>query len=1111
MTRSKKIILSLLTICMAITACLGLTFAFAEDALTVKGVYYTSNYASFAGDCIYVDFGESLTTADWAGCTIDDKVVLRDENGNIQALQYLDTQGNNLLINRTKNVQYAVGWTLTIKNGFSIQHVDTKYTPDSVKGRTVQKDVSYEYAEGQTWVLTDKVFEEKPSEIAFPASFGENAWFGDTEVRIPTGFANQNKADLSPTSEAKAKVYVLRGETKYTCSHVYEWNGCLTFYFNGSGYTGQSAQNGDQLIVEAGFEITHNGINYICSAGATYTYNDSIWSLKGAQPAEATEAKILSAVTAATPYPAFPIRVDINTDVTVSLGGGDENLNYVAGTDSKITYTRGNASVKVGAMHAMGTIIRAYFKGTDALSLEQDAPERGDLIKVESGFGFSSKDQSVTYEVKADYTFIYDGIDWVAGTDLPEIEVKAAHVTKAEVKLGWSNASYPLIISLTTDIEGQTHASVGELLASALDKSKVLYRRDGKVVKAGYVYGAENNKIWAWFGSTDEVAIVQDTAEIGDVIELPAGFTFKTADQTRIYRFEEAISYVYDGTEWKEGSELPNQPTTFEIASTVKNQMYVGAIQEIKVTPTPATAIGAYRYSVSDEAIATITSKGVLTAKAAGTVTVTVRCNGVEKTLAITVVADEDAKESLEIVTDVPEYWVPVSTEEQETSFLLQGYTLKACYVFNDGLKSEPFDVTEEEIGALDYTTAGKKQLTVTDKETGFTATVPVNVYEYTQFGRFNSVGVGGYDINDKRNQSGTWNGHMIISMSSYSTNTVNMLSTAECGLMAPYIEYTTADGKTYLGSGDDRRLGIWLLGSNILVMIKPDGATGNIGYASEDQWKEDASYVYAPIYKLGDKITFKKGMPFYTWKGEGQPSEGKGCMIIEGYLYEDFTYICYEEDGTKSLWQIYKEYTDFTLSESVTVAVGKTLPVGAVRVPSDATTGTFTYVSSDPTIVNVSETGTMIGMKVGTATVTVTLSGGKDADGNPLADIVKVITVTVKRGIASVEGTITVKQNSTVDLSKYEITVTYTDGATEKIALNDSRVQVQDIDTSVIGSSQYNILLTIDGETERKTITVEVTGGGCNCGASLGSGMLFGVLMLAAALVLIGKKKKAN
>lgn len=149
--------------------------------------------------------------------------------------------------------------------------------------------------------------------------------------------------------------------------------------------------------------------------------------------------------------------------------------------------------------------------------------------------------------------------------------------------------------------------------------------------------------------------------------------------------------------------------------------------------------------------------------------------------------------------------------------------------------------------------------------------------------------------------------------------------------------------------------------------------------------------------------------------------------------------------------------------------------------------------------------------MGVGTAEITVTLSGGVDENGDPKAPIVKKITVTVERNITLVAGEIKVTQGAKFDPSKYEITVTFSDGTTENISLNDERVALQTIDTSKLGTTEYNISVTIDGQTKRGTLKVTVEakkgcGGGCK--SSL-AGTMAAVTAISAVAVVFAKKKK--
>ena len=379
-----------------------------------------------------------------------------------------------------------------------------------------------------------------------------------------------------------------------------------------------------------------------------------------------------------------------------------------------------------------------------------------------------------------------------------------------------------------------------------------------------------------------------------------------------------------------------------------------------------------------------------------------------------------------------------------------------------------------------------------------------MEIFEYKQVGAFDSIGVSGYDVNDERNQGGTWNGHMMISMNSYSTNTYNMtggISNDVLSEMADYVVYERADGTILRNTEDDRPVALWELGSNILVMIRPVGATGTMGYGVDKNTGE-----IIPIYNQGDKITFKAGMPIYLYVCNSTKTQG--YFVQEGYLTQDYTYYCYSDNGTSSLWQIYIEYTDFTVSETMEIGVNTTAQIGAVRVPVDATTGTFSYKSSDESVVTINGSGVMIGVKAGTATITVTLTGGKDAEGNELEPIVKTVNVTVTRGVSSIKGEGTIKVGSTFDPSKYEVTITYTDGTTETVSLSREDVVMQEVDTSTVGEQTYNVMVTVDGESVRGTFTLTVTKGGC--GSALeGTAIGAAALLLAASVAVICVRKR--
>ena len=1053
----------------------------------------------------------------------------------------------------------AKGDILTIKEGFKI---GGKYNIE------VKADINYIYT-GSAWISGTELPSEV--EIAFPAAISATAWNSNTEIRIPTSFAIKNSADLKPTADTLALVKVVSGDTTYNATNIYEWNGCLSFYFNNTGYTGKTAKRGDILSVGAGFTVNHNGTTYVCADGIKYIFNGLFW-VKGDTLAQQTELEL-------------PDTLDVsywsnNTELRIPSNIENKdvaNLNPAADALALVKIVGANKEYKAAYIYGWAGSdgkgrLTFYFNNTGYTG---KTPAKGDKLVIGKNFIITSGGKE--FVCTNGKTYVFNGSLWVDEEDyidydkltkngidtkekeltlykgdefvLPELfytyttEVKVPETVDADdvtienapdmntvnengyqvtLKVGDFSVNITVKVLDTTElnvtnvgvdlnwnkiaVETDTANQKSDTSAHTEYLRYFEYDRDGvKLTVSGYIiYG---NKYEIDVKDTDGNWMVRDKiayCKAGDKFTVKKGLPFINGE-----RLTETVTYVYNGTKFVKLVE----PETFDVDATMS--VFVNGVKQINVKD-DAAVTAVYKYASSDVTVATVSETGVVKGIKVGTAKITVSYKDVSKEITVTV-SEEPAKKGIEIVSDIEIFYVPVATATADNNFTSMGYTLLARYLYVDGSVGDVFDVEASQIGDINYTVAGLKDLTITIGE--FTATVKVNVYEYKNVTSFTSLGVSGYDVNDDRNQPGTWNGHMIIGMNSISTSKGNMLSTESSEKMSEYIVYETAEGNKYYGKADKDndiidRIGVWQLGTNLLIMIKPEGSNANVGYGSEDHWKSDASYGYVPVYKAGDKITFLAGMPIYAWKGSlgenNYPAEGKGCLIVEGYVTEDIVYYCYEEDGVKSLWQIYKEYTDFTVNPSVTLTVGGTGSIGAVKTPIDATTGKFTYESSDPAVVTVTKDGNLAGLGIGTATVTVTLTGGKDADGNALDPIVKTVTVTVKKGIKSVSGEITVTKGATIDLADYEITVRYTDGTEENISLGANNVIVEDIDTSVTGTTEYGVRVTIDGETKRGTLTVTVKDAKKGCkGDVVSVSSILGLAFVTAGVIIVRKKGK--
>lgn len=1053
----------------------------------------------------------------------------------------------------------AKGDILTIKEGFKI---GGKYNIE------VKADINYIYT-GSAWISGTELPSEV--EIAFPATISATAWNSNTEIRIPTSFAIKNSADLKPTADTLALVKVVSGDTTYNATNIYEWNGCLSFYFNNTGYTGKTAKRGDILSVGAGFTVNHNGTTYVCADGIKYIFNGLFW-VKGDTLAQQTELEL-------------PDTLDVsywsnNTELRIPSNIENKdvaNLNPAADALALVKIVGANKEYKAAYIYGWAGSdgkgrLTFYFNNTGYTG---KTPAKGDKLVIGKNFIITSGGKE--FVCTNGKTYVFNGSLWVDEEDyidydkltkngidtkekeltlykgdefvLPELfytyttEVKVPETVDADdvtienapdmntvnengyqvtLKVGDFSVNITVKVLDTTElnvtnvgvdlnwnkiaVETDTANQKSDTSAHTEYLRYFEYDRDGvKLTVSGYIiYG---NKYEIDVKDTDGNWMVRDKVaycKVGDKFTVKKGLPFINGE-----RLTETVTYVYNGTKFVKLVE----PETFDVDATMS--VFVNGVKQINVKD-DAAVTAVYKYASSDDTVATVSETGVVKGIKVGTAKITVSYKDVSKEITVTV-SEEPAKKGIEIVSDIEIFYVPVATATADNNFTSMGYTLLARYLYVDGSVGDVFDVEASQIGDINYTVAGLKDLTITIGE--FTATVKVNVYEYKNVTSFTSLGVSGYDVNDDRNQPGTWNGHMIIGMNSISTSKGNMLSTESSEKMSEYIVYETAEGNKYYGKADKDndiidRIGVWQLGTNLLIMIKPEGSNANVGYGSEDHWKSDASYGYVPVYKAGDKITFLAGMPIYAWKGSlgenNYPAEGKGCLIVEGYVTEDIVYYCYEEDGVKSLWQIYKEYTDFTVNPSVTLTVGGTGSIGAVKTPIDATTGKFTYESSDPAVVTVTKDGNLAGLGIGTATVTVTLTGGKDADGNALDPIVKTVTVTVKKGIKSVSGEITVTKGATIDLADYEITVRYTDGTEENISLGANNVIVEDIDTSVTGTTEYGVRVTIEGETKRGTLTVTVKDAKKGCkGDVVSVSSILGLAFVTAGVIIVRKKGK--
>ena len=182
----------------------------------------------------------------------------------------------------------------------------------------------------------------------------------------------------------------------------------------------------------------------------------------------------------------------------------------------------------------------------------------------------------------------------------------------------------------------------------------------------------------------------------------------------------------------------------------------------------------------------------------------------------------------------------------------------------------------------------------------------------------------------------------------------------------------------------------------------------GAISYMTEKLFTVANSYNLGTVKDLsGDKAQFNANDTYtnVAYNSENGIAAAEGTTGITGYAaaqFKDRTVVdaLNANDGVEeTVWYQNTENpdlafnmtvtSDITVPETLNVTLGKTMKLQASVTPEDATNKTLVYTSSDDTIASVKEDGTVSGLKLGTADITVkAMDTGKE----------KTVKVTVKK-----------------------------------------------------------------------------------------------------------------
>lgn len=182
----------------------------------------------------------------------------------------------------------------------------------------------------------------------------------------------------------------------------------------------------------------------------------------------------------------------------------------------------------------------------------------------------------------------------------------------------------------------------------------------------------------------------------------------------------------------------------------------------------------------------------------------------------------------------------------------------------------------------------------------------------------------------------------------------------------------------------------------------------GALTYADNKIFNVANSYNLGTVKDLsGDKAQFNANDTYtnVAYNSENGIAAAEGTTGITGYAaaqFKDRTVVdaLNANDGVEeTVWYQNTENpdlafnmtvtSDITVPETLNVTLGKTMKLQASITPEDATNKTLVYTSSDDTIASVKEDGTVSGLKLGTADITVkAMDTGKE----------KTVKVTVKK-----------------------------------------------------------------------------------------------------------------
>lgn len=881
-------------------------------------------------------------------------------------------------------------------------------------------------------------------------------------------FTGDDEAELGINDFAN--ITVTRGSTVYNPDFVRQIPSRQTFkiYCLNTGYNFASAEQGDLLTIKSGTTFSRYP-DITVSADINYIYTGSKWIKGNTIPTEPAE-------------PETPVVKDEITAVDYENAAGAYGMALMAKGFSKAGvadyWQDFGMADKVVVTKADGTVVSSITVescGTQVALMRNQGyvPATGDKVTFKTGFTYGA------CYLGEDVVFVYSGSGFVK--QLPESAISEIEVTAIGYNESWAGPTVQFELSLA-DAGAYT-------LFSAGDKDHLSYVNAYGEVKplADCTYVNSKNFIARLGSAVSDVITDPYYPMVGDIFTIKKGFLLTHGEVGE--RINKDFPFIYNGSAFIPYVPATHDVTEFNITNdTAKNEVYAGATLQLTYSAN-AGALYTPKFTSSDDTVATVSASGVITGVQAGNATITAKVGSFEKTFAVVV----HPALTVEEVRFDRSY--TIMAEKGSAAAIPSNFTV--VKVFSNGSESEPIALTADNARfktAVDTSVIPADPLGLGRMKVTIVVTIDGEEYELEEYVRVYEVA----DLEITEVAPVEW--FLYYSFIEYPNSTFNVCNITSVADLPDF-----ADHIEYYRDGEKISVGLYILGKgNICVMpARADGKTveGNSDL-DNDNFNER-------LYKQGDTIKLIAGLTVYGHTGlaptatdTGAYSDDKGMLYKDAVLKNDVMY-----RFTGNSWSLYVPYTDMDVaSETLEVALGTdNATVGASRVPANATTGKFAYVSSDTTVLTVAENGKINALKEGAATITVTLSS---EDGET---ITKTVSVNVVNKIIRLEisGKLTVKPGTeTLDLSKVKGYYVYGNG---------DRVEATDLANAIYvgydpdekGEQNVVIRVTHEGQQYTANLIVEVKAATQKKGCKSGVASASALSLLGLGVIALAKKKR--